>query len=153
MEGRALTLELLGTNELEIAYLAGLFDGEGCISVHTTRHRFTISLHLFTDLKMTTPDPLRFASRIFGGRVKPAFHRPNEQPMYRWSLYGSKSEAFLRAVDPYLIVKKEEANLAFSFLACRSGNSPRKLELAELITPHRTKNQPLNPNESTGNQR
>ncbi|GAJ12272.1 unnamed protein product, partial [marine sediment metagenome] len=41
MDGREVTLELLGTNEQEIAYIAGLFDGEGCVR---TNHRKGIIL-------------------------------------------------------------------------------------------------------------
>ncbi len=145
MEDRVFTLELLGTNELEVAYLAGLFDGEGYISVSTKTHRPAMSKGLIVGVQMTTPEPLHLCSRIFGGKVRSRWHRPNEKLLYGWTLQGKRCETFLRFLFSYLLVKKEKANLALSFLACGRGLSSKKRELAELITPHRTKSHDVNP--------
>ncbi|MBA7589285.1 hypothetical protein ES708_31367 [subsurface metagenome] len=88
---------------------------------------------------MTTPEPLYLCQRIFGGKVLPRKVPAPWQPQYQLSYYGKRCETLLRAVEPYLIIKKEKANLALSFLACGRGITPRKRELAELITPQQTK--------------
>ena len=153
MEDRAFTLELLGMNETEIAYIAGLFDGEGWISAKTQPRSFPLARRIQTGIKMTTPAPLAFCARIFGGRVIPHKTPSNWKQQYEWLLFGSKADTFLRLIEPYLIVKKDKANLAIAFRAYGRGYHPRKLELAELITPHQTKNHHVNPDEPNTNQR
>ncbi|GAH95438.1 unnamed protein product [marine sediment metagenome] len=136
MESRAVTLELLGTNEQEVAYIAGLFDGEGWISAKSEHLLPITSRKIVTGIKMSTPEPMLFCSRIFGGQVRPRQTKPRCKQLHEWLLWAKKAEVFLRVIEPYLIVKKDKANLALAFLACPRGISPKKLELAELITPH-----------------
>ena len=152
MEGRAVTLELLGTNEVEIAYIAGLFDGEGCITMaySNLNHR---TLHCpRASIEMTTLEPLSLIMRIFGGKLRRPQQRQNSKPTYMWLLRGKKMELFLRVIHPYLIIKRDKTTLALSYLACGRIQSSRKRELAELITPHRTKNHDVNPDEPSANQ-
>jgi len=141
VEDRAFTLELLRTNETEIAYLAGLFDGEGSVVIVWVGRQLALYGGLRIAIEMTTPEPLRFAQRIFGGKIYVTERYSPHKPLSHWSLCGAKASVFLRAVEPYLIVKHEKTNLALSFLAYGRTQSPRKRELAELITPRQTKNQ------------
>ncbi len=145
MEGRAVTLELLGTNELEIAYLAGIFDGEGCISIVWRDNPLNTSVALRCEVGMTDLHPLSLFQRIFGGSIKRRVPTGNYKLLYHWQINYRRAETLLHALEPYLTVKKEKANLALSLLVLPRGSSPRKLELAELITPHRTKNQNVIP--------
>ncbi len=145
MEGRAVTLELLGTNEQEVAYLAGLFDGEGSVSVNMYSQKPNYAGSLKVGISMTTPEPLRLCQRIFGGKVRLEKYRNHWKPCSRWRLHGDRAETFLRAVEPYLIVKKDKAALALSFRALGRGYSAKKRELAELISPHRNTNHDVNP--------
>jgi len=147
VEGRAVTLEILGTNEQEIAYLAGIFDGEGCISTASNYRLPITSRSLQLGIGMTTAEPLYLCSSIFGGKIRQRQETSRKKVLFYWYLYGHRAETFLRVVQPYLTVKRDKAALALSFIACGHGNTPRKLELAELITPHQAKNHDVNPDE------
>ncbi|MBA7663937.1 hypothetical protein ES703_71985 [subsurface metagenome] len=151
MEGREVTLGLLGTNELEVAYIAGLFDGEGSIFISRDSRSYNNPGSLVVSLGMTAREPLDLLSRIFGGRTKTHKRYPPHNTLYDWRLGSKKAEVFLRIVKPYLIVKKEEANLALSFQACGRKKSSRKAKLSELISPRRTNNHDVNPDEQNDN--
>ncbi len=147
MEARAVTLELLGTNEQEVAYLAGIFDGEGSMSIHDNQSRFMDSKSLVVAIAMTTPQPLYLCQRIFGGSICLRKTYGHYKPQYSWRVGYRKAEVFLRVIEPYLTVKKEKANLALTFLTYGKGHHPGKLALAYLISPLHAKNHGVNPDE------
>ena len=140
MEGRALTLELLGTNELEVAYIAGLFDGEGCVSSKATQTNHGSRQTVSIQVDMTTPAPLYLCQRIFGGKVVPSQQRYGWNTLYYWRLGSKKAEFFLRVIEPYLIIKKEEANLAITFLNCGWGRLTLKRQLGQEISRLKLRN-------------
>jgi hypothetical protein len=100
----------------EIAYLAGIIDGEGCFAMHRRRgtHIFGTQLQIGnTDVRM-----LHWVREHFGGSVK--FEKRSQshhKPMWRWASATSELESITRAVLPFLIVKREQAEL---FLAYRA---------------------------------
>jgi len=95
--------------ETNLAYLAGFFDGEGCITVRPGRRTFTLTV------VQVDPRPLELFRQTFGGRVaersKPT--SPNHQQVYRWDIYAG-SWLVLNALRPYLIVKAEAADRALA---------------------------------------
>jgi len=147
VEGREVTLELLGTNEQEVAYIAGIVDGEGSINARIRSGNDVSTWYPRVEIDMADPQPLQLLNRIFGGGVRRLDKPSNHKTMFRWRLHGARMETFLRAIEPYLLVKKDKANLALSYIACGRGKSARKRELAELISPHRTKSNNVNPDE------
>ena len=140
MEGREVTLELLGTNEQEIAYLAGFFDGEGCIWLARWNYLKADYYSLRSELDNTFPEPLYLARRIFGGKVRLTKQRGNRNPVHKWVVGSRKAETFLRVLLPYLIIKKAEATLALELPALRRVKSPRKADLARQIKALKSKN-------------
>lgn len=99
--------------------MAGFFDGEGCISiVHFDRtylnrsHTFYVAIQLVN----TNFDILKQFEDKFRGKV---YERKNKNAKwnkaYVWSLTARQANKFLRAVYPYLILKKEQARLAIEF--------------------------------------
>ena len=113
-------------NSNDYAWIAGFFDGEGCLSMSFSptatsyqnrgQHRLTISL------TQNDRAPLDWVSSIFGGRVRAYSGRKSHQ----WHLTGlDKQRAFLYAVLPYLRVKKRQAELAIEFLGTVTSNHGR----------------------------
>jgi len=147
VDGRAVTLELLGTTETEIAYLAGIFDGEGYIHVRRYDRRKYGGQPLELGIDMATPKPLLLCQRIFGGKTRIKVPGPHYKVQTSWRVYGKQAEVFLRVVLPYLTVKMDKAKLSLSFLSFYGIKSSRKRQLAELISPHQTKNHDVNPDE------
>lgn len=98
---------------LDWAYLAGFFDGEGCISLHSRyrtdgwRVRLTISQ---SDYR------LRELHAKFGvgllRRIEPT-GRFRSRPSYQWIINPAKDVAWiLEGILPFLVFKKAQAELA-----------------------------------------
>jgi hypothetical protein len=116
--------------EVELAYTAGMIDGEGHIGLTTTKSSFLPTLVVTnTDERIT--DWLR---EHFGGAV---YHhlRTNgiHKPRHNWRLLGRHATELLALLQPYLVLKREQAQLAISYYAGHSsyhwGN--RRLPTAE----------------------
>lgn len=89
------------TQEWQLAYLAGLFDGEGCITRANGRPIIQIGM---------TDGPVISWLGSIGGTVRVEQPPGNRKPLYRWRvLAANEVEDFLRAIYPYLRVKRAAA--------------------------------------------
>ena len=87
----------------ELAYFAGFFDGEGCVAAY--KRKYVVSL---TNCDVR---PLARARELWGGYIsrQSATSRPHAiRDLWRWQIYGQKSRAFLEAIRPYTILKREQ---------------------------------------------
>lgn len=108
----------------ELAWAAGLIDGEGCIAIIRTEakvfgHR-TVSPRHRLILKVTMCDqrPIKELVRIFrvgGTSTRAAGMRTSAS--YTWLCNLTDAVFVLRQVRPYFILKGEETDLAFQFAA------------------------------------
>lgn len=100
----------------DLAYAAGFFDGEGHIRIqrHSTRCR---TMMLQCSISQATEYPLDWFVEKFGGTVKGRLmkYRGDRRPLYGWQISSLGAEEFLRAIFPYLIAKKDEADIALAF--------------------------------------
>lgn len=103
--------------DVELAYLAGFFDGEGSISI--SRHgRGDRSLSLHLQVPQIVRAPLeRFQARFGGtihltGRGQSPLSR---RPIWSWHAGPRAGAAALGAMLPYLIVKRQQADIALEF--------------------------------------
>jgi hypothetical protein len=99
--------------QLDWAYLAGFFDGEGCISLHSRyrvdgwRVRLTVSQ---SDYRL-----LALYEKFEVGRLRRIEPRGKfkARPSYQWIINkGSEVEWLLQGMMPYLRFKKDQASLA-----------------------------------------
>lgn len=101
--------------ELDYAWAAGFFDGEGSITIHQPSaersHRFAIMIG------NTRIEPLLKMSKLFGGRVTSYRVELGKQPAWKWSRAGKSAIPALQAMLPYLVNKRVEAELALEFIA------------------------------------
>jgi hypothetical protein len=102
--------------ETDKAYVAGIFDGEGCITVS----RVTDNSRVYRAqirVAMTDEDTILWLQSVFGG-CKSRTQRnvlPNTKPMHIWALHNSRMiVAFLEAILPYLRLKRRRAELTIS---------------------------------------
>jgi hypothetical protein len=93
--------------ELEKAYLAGFFDGEGCIWLSTSGGKY-FQIHLAVAQKY--PAVLDRFVALWGGRVYP------DRCAFRWRPRVKDMERVLRDLLPYLAEKKTQAILAILYL-------------------------------------
>lgn len=100
---------------LDLAYAAGLLDGEGTIGIMCKRR----GLSTWHELVIATTlidgqDLLPALAQTFGGTAIPYKH-PQGHYYWRWTLYTREAARFLAAVSPYLRLKQQQAEIALEF--------------------------------------
>lgn len=100
----------------EIAYIAGLFDGEGCVSVYhekTTKYRLA---RIQASLSNTNLPIVEYLKDCFGGYVKTRI-LPSGKLCKSWSVSCRKAAEVLTQLIPYLKIKRGQAELALRIFA------------------------------------
>lgn len=112
-------------DELDLAYVAGLFDGEGSIGVYEYEGRFrprcTVSN---TDLGILT-----WLCGAWGGRVYVPKKHPARQQCYAWILCGRNIAGLLNDIMPYLKIKRPQAVRMLEFFGTGRSDKVRRREL------------------------
>lgn len=128
-----------------VVWAAGFFDGEGCVGVYVLPPSPVRKLHrvtLVVNAANTDRRPLELLKR-FGGThfVSWKSGRPGQRIVYRWQIQGQQAYLFLLAVLPYLVVKKEQAELAIKFweLPWRTKRQGQAAGKAMGVALHRTR--------------
>jgi hypothetical protein len=108
----------------EVAYFAGFFDGEGSITVTQHRpHGRVANTYVHIVIGQVDPTPLLRFQALFGGtmRLVPGSDRGPIRRSACWNLRLDRRPAVraLRAMRPYLIVKRAQADLALAFAGSR----------------------------------
>lgn len=113
-------------NSTDLAYMAGIMDGEGSISILGEHGR---SLGLSVVLGSTCFSLLEWVETTFGGTLD---RRPDKQkvlsrkPFWRWYIRGDNAVEFLEAIRPYMRIKHVHAWLACEGWAHRNATKGRK---------------------------
>lgn len=103
-------------------YIAGFFDGEGCISSQEYWERGKYEkyprINLQISITNTNKEVLNLIRGVFGGTVRShGKKKRNHKKCYDWKLCGKeKMRVFLTSILPYLVVKKEDAELGLKFI-------------------------------------
>ena len=102
----------------QLAYIAGIIDGEGCFSLARQTNRRTMAAHVFVN--MTNLDCIHFlhTTTTLGNFRTRQFE--NKKAQYEWSI-DNRLEIYLlvEAIHPYLIVKREQADTMLEFVGRR----------------------------------
>lgn len=110
------------TTELDLAWAAGLFDGEGHIGAHlcsgTVYTHWKLSV-LVSNVHKPTMD--KFQSLV-GGRMRLRKNGPGNRKIWVLRLGEGVAAAALEKLLPYLVTKKEQAELALEFRKTYGGN-------------------------------
>ncbi len=98
--------------DIDLAYTAGFFDGEGCIS---------ISKNGAVDLRIvnTAKNVLLKIQSIFGGSITDRSQKVNKR-QYAYSIYGSNAIEFLKLIRPYLVDKAKQADTILEYYSIRN---------------------------------
>lgn len=106
----------------DLAYIAGLFDGEGCIGIYLNQSKRTVGgrklshYRLACVVALTDEFLIHLLQMHFGGEFYTCKKRKDTYRIaYRWSVYSKRALAFLEAVLPYLRIKKPQAEIAIEF--------------------------------------
>jgi len=123
--------------ELDEKYIAGFFDGEGCIyaSQRVDKKGYNSST-LKIQIAQCNLEVLELIQQKYGGSILEHKNKmkANWRQAWVWQVPAHKAVAFLESVLPYLVVKKEQAELALEFQGLVSSRlSPTKLTVDELL--------------------
>lgn len=99
--------------QITLAYLAGMIDGDGYISIVRSVRGGKEYFGAQIGIAGTRPEPHQLAASIWGGavsRYEPV--NPKHRPQYQWSRQGKVAAAVITAIEPYLLIKRDHAALA-----------------------------------------
>lgn len=112
-----------------LAYIAGLFDGEGCVHIAILRPKNRSLQHqLRTTISNSNPEPLRIVQGLFGGIIQYTLPYENHRQVYSWHGASRCALYFLESIYQYLIIKKEEARLGIEFQRNKKWERPLSRE-------------------------
>ena len=120
----------------DLIYVAGLIDGDGCITTSFQSFRLTLSN---TDKRM-----ILWLQRTFGGNVNNQHlpENPKWNPSWKWVICAKEDlKTFLELISPYLKFKREQAILVLNFLRKYPKHHGRKTSEAEKQEYLKVKNQ------------
>ena len=112
------------------AYLAGLIDGEGCISIRKTFQNGKDQFKPMVEVGMTDIEPVRLLQKTFGGSYWPEVVRDMKLPVTKWRVTGTHVIPVLEPLLPYLRAKKKQAEVALA-LAYRIHHWPKPMPKEE----------------------
>ena len=95
-----------------LAYLAGMIDGDGYITINQSRHGSSFYFGPQVGIAGTRREPHDLAASIWGGKVGVYHSKSGHRPQFQWSRQGSPAVPIIEALRPYLLVKREQADLA-----------------------------------------
>lgn len=104
----------------DIAYLAGYFDGEGCITVKYGLRMLVTATYPAGCLKL---------QHHFGGVVtvkKTSDAKPHHKKQYQWTVYGPRARHALETLQPFLLEKKRQCRDALLWYAADPSDRSRE---------------------------
>lgn len=122
---------------LSLEYIAGLFDGEGCVFIGRVKRtkNGNIGERLSAQITNIYLPVLQELKAQFGGYI---FTRPptNGRSVYNWIIHTNTAFSFITLIEPHCIIKKDQIHLVFEYYEkFRSGkrrNTPYTIEETNL---------------------
>lgn len=105
-----------------IVWAAGFFDGEGSVFVEISKNKNTrrrVRNLLTASVTQTSTPCLNLFKQCFGGNITPITksrrQHMNNSVCFVWRVRSKDAIAFLEAIAPYVVVKKEQVELALQY--------------------------------------
>ena len=137
-------MQLLLLTDVEKGYLAGFFDGEGCIAINVVRKKNYINrvasgsvfttYRLHVRLASTDYEALEWLLELVGGAIYDHYgkgdfsKRGNRKAAWVWHLGGPQARPFLEMLSPLCRIKKRQIALALDFLNLGRACAPEQRE-------------------------
>lgn len=121
--------------ETDIAYCAGLVDGEGCVRIKKSKAykcqgRATPGYHASLQAKMVDRGAIEFLANTLGGwHYTQRSALKSGRPLFTWQLTDLKAETTLRTLLPFLRVKKEQALLVLALRDLQRDNKKHRTKV------------------------
>lgn len=110
----------------QLAYTAGLFDGEGCVTFQKNarrkdgiRHVFYIAVYIVN----TDASIMEWLHTTYGGYVhcRKSGTKVGWKPYRNWRLSWGEAADFLAAIKPWTIIKRKQVDVALQWRDARPG--------------------------------
>lgn len=107
-----------------IAYLIGVFDGEGCVAISpgSRKYRERLHCHIQASVQMTNEYLPRLFQGTYGGRVYFSSRTGNHNDVWKWMLSNQQARPLLEDIVKYGILKKPQAEVALRLLNLQRAN-------------------------------
>ena len=127
----------ISISDIELAYIAGFFDGEGCIHYSFKKHwtdRPPNSL-VWMQVSNTDQQVIDYLKGKFGGFIFRQDNRDGRRVLYNWKITGRQTFVILRLLLPYLRTKHDKAQLILQHeeLICKPRQELTEMEKQILI--------------------
>ena len=128
------------SHKTDLAYTAGIIDGEGCIGIYPRRNNKTgpryFGLRVYVG--NTNEWLIKWLWFNYGGSVLKRKVVDNCKEQWAWALADKKAYDFLKLIVPFLHIKRPHAELALkfhnnSFFGRRRTDEDKVLEEAQYI--------------------
>lgn len=109
-----------------IPYIAGLIDGEGCVTI--VRNKKVNTFSPLVQVAMTERRPIEFIHSLYSGNVRFDRNLVNRQSIHIWNRSTQTGCLdFLQACLPFLLVKDIHARLVIDFITeCSVGGGNKR---------------------------
>jgi len=121
----------------DIAYMAGIFDGEGCIAIHDRKYARkdgTIATHAYAEINFANTNEwvVRHFLFNFGGNVYLRKKQTGStQPIWAWQICSKASITPLKILLPFLKIKHEQAKIALAFQTQKNPTNRQPLSILQ----------------------
>lgn len=95
-------------------YIAGLFDGEGCVHIARTKRGYGIYYYIHVSIANSDKNVLELVQQQFGGRISANIAQTN-WPVWKWEAQVDQALPFLQTITPLTIIKRDQMELALEF--------------------------------------
>jgi hypothetical protein len=119
-----MTTKIEWTDATRFAYLAGVLDSDGFITIHRAERQMAgctrTGIYHYPQIGIagTRRQPHDLAAALWGGTVTAYTPKdPTHRVQFQWHLHGHKAVSALEQVRPFLLVKADQAALACSLQA------------------------------------
>ena len=103
-------------DELDLAYIAGFFDGEGTITIHHRNSLDKINWYrVCASISNTDISLLEYLKDLFGGHISTRIYGGNRKDMYQWQVTSKDAVRFISVISPYLRQKSTQAEVSLEF--------------------------------------
>lgn len=100
--------------ESDLAYCAGIIDGEGCFCI-SKRHKTPPQWLAVIAVTMVTKEPLLFLQRILSGHISGSGKTRTGKRQWHWAIEADKAKTVAKLLLPRLLVKQAQAKLLIAF--------------------------------------
>jgi hypothetical protein len=99
-------------NKIDLAYIAGFFDGEGYVGIlKRQRKDFSPEYYIMASVGQNDGEIMDILYSNFGG----VLHHVKRDGSYQWNISYEKAYKFLKKIHPYLKYKKPQVDVAVRF--------------------------------------